>query len=67
MVFAVILTNVLYKFFVYNSKSSMAIAPRDYQLECLKTVINEYYSRQKRKLISLPTLSGKTIIMAAIA
>ncbi len=45
----------------------MTIALRDYQNECIDTVLNEFQSGINRQLISLPTGSGKTIIMSAIA
>jgi superfamily II DNA or RNA helicase len=45
----------------------MQIALRDYQLECLETVLNESKAGVSRQLLSLPTGSGKTICMAAIA
>jgi len=40
---------------------------RDYQMECLESVFNEFSSGTSRQLISLPTGSGKTVIMGAIA
>jgi ATP-dependent helicase IRC3 len=45
----------------------MTIALRDYQLECLENVINESKAGVNHQLINLPTGSGKTICMAAIA
>ena len=39
---------------------------RDYQEEALKTVLDEYKNNVNRQLISLPTGTGKTVIMAAI-
>lgn len=45
----------------------MTIALRDYQQECLKTVLNEANSGVLRQLISLPTGSGKTVVMGALA
>jgi ATP-dependent helicase IRC3 len=45
----------------------MTIALRDYQLECLDTVLNESKAGIRRQLISLPTGSGKTVVMSAIA
>lgn len=45
----------------------MTIALRDYQKECLETVLTEFRIGTNRQLISLPTGSGKTIVMAAIA
>ena len=45
----------------------MTIALRDYQLECLETVLNEFKAGVRRQLLSLPTGSGKTVCMAAIA
>ncbi len=46
---------------------SNLIQLRDYQIECLETVIDENKSGVNRQLITLPTGSGKTIIMSAIA
>jgi superfamily II DNA or RNA helicase len=40
---------------------------RDYQNECIETVINEFYSGTNKQLINLPTGSGKTIVMSALA
>jgi len=45
----------------------MSINLRDYQKECLETVFNEYQAGINRQLCALPTGSGKTIIMSAIA
>lgn len=45
----------------------MSFPLRDYQQECLDCVINEMKAGINRQLISLPTGSGKTIIMAGIA
>jgi ATP-dependent helicase IRC3 len=45
----------------------MTIALRDYQLECLETVLNQSKEGIYSQLISLPTGSGKTVVMAAIA
>jgi ATP-dependent helicase IRC3 len=45
----------------------MDIALRDYQKECLETVISEFNSGVTRQLVSLPTGSGKTVIMGALA
>lgn len=45
----------------------MNIALRDYQKECLYTVLNESKVGINRQLIILPTGSGKTIIMSAVA
>jgi ATP-dependent helicase IRC3 len=45
----------------------MTLPLRDYQQECLESVISEMKAGVNRQLISLPTGSGKTIIMAAIA
>lgn len=45
----------------------MSIPLRDYQKECLDIVLREHASRRNRQLIILPTGSGKTIVMAAIA
>lgn len=43
------------------------IALRDYQQECLETILSEYEAGISRQLIALPTGAGKTICMAAIA
>lgn len=40
---------------------------RDYQQECLETVLTESKAGISRQLVSLPTGSGKTVIMSAIA
>lgn len=40
---------------------------RDYQIECLESVSTEFQKSISRQLIVLPTGSGKTIVMAAIA
>jgi len=45
----------------------MTIALRDYQNECVDTIIREFNTGVTRQLITLPTGSGKTIVMAAIA
>lgn len=45
----------------------MTIALRDYQIECLNTVLDESRDGINRQLVTLPTGSGKTICMAAIA
>lgn len=45
----------------------MNIELRDYQIEAVKSVIDEAEAGINRQLISLPTGSGKTIVMAAIA
>jgi ATP-dependent helicase IRC3 len=45
----------------------MTIALRDYQTECLETVLSEFEAGINRQLITLPTGSGKTVVMAAIA
>ncbi len=44
----------------------MSISLRNYQIEAVKSVIDEAEAGIKRQLISLPTGSGKTIVMAAI-
>lgn len=44
-----------------------SIELRDYQKECVETIINESGAGIKRQLISLPTGSGKTILMSALA
>lgn len=45
----------------------MLINLRDYQQEAVDEVLKDYYSGNNRLLIHLPTGSGKTIVMAAIA
>ena len=45
----------------------MTITLRDYQFDAMKSVISESQVGINRQLIILPTGSGKTIIMAAIA
>jgi superfamily II DNA or RNA helicase len=45
----------------------MSLSLRDYQIECVDTVLAEYSSGIKRQIISLPTGSGKTVVMASIA
>ncbi len=45
----------------------MNIALRDYQIECLQDILNESKAGVCRQLISLPTGSGKTVIMSALA
>ena len=44
-----------------------AIKLREYQRECLETVLSEFKAGVTRQLITLPTGSGKTVVMAAIA
>lgn len=45
----------------------MTIPLRDYQIECVDVVVKEYEAGVNRQLIVLPTGSGKTVIMSAIA
>jgi ATP-dependent helicase IRC3 len=45
----------------------MSIALRDYQKECLEAILSEFNSGVTRQLVSLPTGSGKTVIMGALA
>jgi superfamily II DNA or RNA helicase len=45
----------------------MTVALRNYQLEAVETVISAANAGISRQLISLPTGSGKTIIMSALA
>lgn len=70
-VFAVFSGFVLYKLLITKHGKSvfshMTISLRDYQQECLRAVQEEYLSGVSRQLIVLPTGSGKTIVMAAIA
>lgn len=40
---------------------------RDYQRECLEIICDEFHRGINRQLIILPTGSGKTVLMAAIA
>ena len=44
-----------------------ALQLRDYQKECLDIILSESKGGVNRQLVSLPTGSGKTIIMSAIA
>lgn len=46
---------------------TFVIQLRDYQTECLETVLDEFKSGVIRQLVSLPTGSGKTVVMAGIA
>lgn len=46
---------------------SHSIQLRDYQIECLETVTSAHKLGVNRQLITLPTGSGKTIIMSGIA
>lgn len=45
----------------------ISIELRDYQKECLESVIDEHNAGVSRQLLTLPTGAGKTIIMVAIA
>lgn len=45
----------------------MTIALRDYQKEALESVLKEFSLGCTRQLVNLPTGSGKTVIMAALA
>lgn len=45
----------------------MTVSLRNYQLEAIETVISAANAGTTRQLISLPTGSGKTIIMSALA
>jgi ATP-dependent helicase IRC3 len=45
----------------------MSIALRDYQLEAINAVTFSFREGVNRQLISLPTGSGKTVVMAALA
>jgi len=45
----------------------MEIPLRDYQTECLDVILSEYEKGVSRQLISLPTGSGKTVIMSSLA
>lgn len=45
----------------------MNIALRDYQIEAITAVITSFKEGLNRQLISLPTGSGKTVVMAALA
>jgi superfamily II DNA or RNA helicase len=44
-----------------------SIRLRDYQIECLETILSEFKSGVTRQLVSLPTGSGKTVVMGALA
>lgn len=50
-----------------NDWQNMAVILRDYQEEALNSVINDFQAGACRQLIVLPTASGKTFVMAAIA
>ncbi len=43
------------------------VSIRDYQQEAIDEILQDYYSGHKRLLVHLPTGSGKTIVMAALA
>ena len=43
------------------------IQPRDYQSEALRRILSSYQAGVTRQLISLPTGSGKTIILGLVA
>lgn len=45
----------------------MSIDLREYQKECLDTIINESVAGIKKQFVSLPTGSGKTILVSAVA
>lgn len=45
----------------------MRLPLRDYQVECVEAVVKEYEGGVNRQLIVLPTGSGKTVVMSAIA
>ncbi len=45
----------------------MTIALRDYQNECVETVLAEYGKGVNRQLVSLPTGAGKTVVMGSLA
>lgn len=45
----------------------MTVSLRNYQIEAVETVISAAHAGISRQLISLPTGSGKTIIMSALA
>jgi ATP-dependent helicase IRC3 len=49
------------------NKTKMSIVLRDFQREALEAVIGEYHAGVTRQLVNLPTGSGKTIVMAAVA
>jgi superfamily II DNA or RNA helicase len=44
--------------------SGVAIALRDYQHECLDTILTRYRAGVRRQLICLPTGTGKTVVFA---
>lgn len=52
---------------IIDDINNMSIHLRDYQEQALETVINEFQNGTNRQLIVLPTGSGKTLVMAAIA
>lgn len=45
----------------------MTIPLRDYQIEALEAVVSEYSNGVTRQVLSLPTGSGKTVVMSSIA
>jgi ATP-dependent helicase IRC3 len=50
-----------------NISEDSGIKLRDYQNECIDLVLNEHAEGVNRQLISLPTGSGKTVVMGALA
>ncbi len=44
--------------------SSIIFSLRDYQRECLESILERYRAGVRRQLTSLPTGSGKTVIFA---
>ncbi|MFA6990478.1 MAG: DEAD/DEAH box helicase [Candidatus Babeliales bacterium] len=51
----------------FSERQKMAVILRDYQEEALNSVIKDFQDGVHHQLIVLPTASGKTFVMAAIA
>jgi hypothetical protein len=47
-----------------GSPAQSSIQPRDYQRECLATILDRYKAGSRRQLVCLPTGTGKTVIFA---
>ena len=52
--------------FTRNLSITEMITLRDFQQECLDSIVAEYEAGTSRQIISLPTGSGKTVVMAAV-
>ena len=59
--------NVYFTTQIHEIENDMNIALRDYQIEAINSVTVSFLEGIRRQLIILPTGSGKTIIMAALA